>query len=207
MAVDEPVLIRAVLPDALPVHNGRDRMVHYNDRKRIAAHMRQGSLTDLGTDLIISRRSRSSLLSGRFVLPALLLFSAPMTLTTAHADQPSVSRTVLPPQPAVGTIQAPGEVPAALSVFKTACARWEDSSQTVPDRSLAPPAQEARGLCHYVEKPEAVAWMYGSFGAALAIGLLFVVAMIIGMLRVMAFGSGPQSMSLGAIVGRRQQAG
>ncbi len=145
----------------------------------------------------------------RPLLATLFLLAAPAVVSGAHAEQPMP---LVPYQPQYRhpILQAePQPVKDGVAAFESACAGWAavDDPAYNDLQSLPPAAMRARDLCRLVERPETFMWMYAAAGAGGAIGLLLVAAMLIGMLRVMAFGRRREpSFPLMGSVMRRQAA-
>ena len=127
----------------------------------------------------------------RPLLATLFLLAAPTVVSGARAEQP-----IMPPLPYQKAYPrpvlevAPQPVRDGVAAFESACAGWAavDDPAYNDLQMLPPAAARARDLCRLVERPETFMWMYAAAGAGGAIGLLVFAAMLIGMLRVMAFG-------------------
>lgn len=144
----------------------------------------------------------------RPLLATLFLLAAPAVVSGARAEQPMP----LPPLP-YQTVHprpiledAPQPVKDGVAAFESACAGWSavnDPAYNDP-QSLPAAALRARDLCRLVERPETFMWMYVLVGAGGAIAVLIFAAMLIGMLRVMAFGKSrmPSFPVMGSVIRR-----
>ena len=133
----------------------------------------------------------------RPLLATLFLLAASAVVSGARAEQPMPLQPMpLPPipyqtaypRPVLEVVPQP--VKDGVAAFESACAGWvavDDPAYNDPQR-LTPGTSRARDLCRLVERPETFMWRYAAAGAGGAIGLLVFAAMLIGMLRVMAFG-------------------
>ena len=121
-----------------------------------------------------------------------LLTASPLCLTLAGALCPPVAQAAVPLTIPIYD-SAPAAVQASLDSFQSACAAWPSHPQTLgqraPVRAPAMSDRDARllGVCKQVTDPSTVRWLFGSYGAIVAVMVLLVGGFLFGLIRFVTF--------------------